>query len=72
MTAERILTRDVSSGRVHARYRINGALLSDERDNQDDAGDFVELADLEGVPPADLCRRCFGDEPPPVDDGAVE
>ncbi len=77
MTAERVLTMDVSSGRVHARYRVGRQWLTDEADNLDDAGDFVELADLEGIPPEDLCKRCFAptedaDLPDHVPDGEVE
>ncbi len=68
MTAERVLTRDLSSGRVHSRYRVGRQWLTDEACNLDDAGDFVELADLKGVVAEDFCLRCF---PPATGAGAI-
>lgn len=54
-----VYTEDVSSGRVHARLLVNGQLLTDERDNLDDAGEYRTLDSIEGVAPDRLCQRCF-------------
>ena len=56
-----ILTRDLSSGRIHKRYRLGESLLTDERDNLDDAGafDIITQAELADASPGDLCERCF-------------
>lgn len=64
VAGEVVLTRDLSSGRVHRRVRLAGEtiLRSFEADNLDDAGDYEVIASLEGIEPADLCARCF----PPV------
>jgi hypothetical protein len=50
----------VGSGRVHQRMTLDGALLSDERCNLDDAADLAPLDSIEDVEPGDLCHRCFG------------
>lgn len=56
-----VYTEDVSTGRVHIRIHVDGALLTDERDNLDDAGEFREIGEAEAMAkPADLrCQRCF-------------
>ncbi len=67
---EVILTQDVSSGRVHRRYRMpGGQLASFEGCNLDQAGAYriVSLSEFDGLPVADRCRRCF-----PEDDGSTQ
>ncbi len=59
-----VLTRDLSSGRIHRRTVVGDALQSFEQDNLDAAGNYEvitaeQLADAE---PGELCERCF----PPV------
>lgn len=74
MANEVILTQDISSGRVHKRYRMPGGnLASFEGCNLDDAGDYWVLDSDTGRMPsghsiatADLCRNCF-----PEDDGST-
>ena len=62
---ERVLTRDVSSGRIHKRIRTAAGLVpyGGEADNSDDAGryEIVDETALEGAEPGDLCQRCFQD-----------
>ena len=62
-----VVIRDVSSGRFHKRWRIEGKaeLLSFEACNADTAEDYVVVAegDIEGDVPArdgSFCQRCFG------------
>ena len=59
-----VLTRDLSSGRIHRRIRIGDNLATIEADNLDDAGEYeVITADqLSDAEPGELCERCF----PPV------
>jgi hypothetical protein len=66
-----VLTRDLSSGRIHRRIRIGDNLASIEADNLDDAGEFeVITADqLADVEPGGLCERCF--PPVPADPDAA-
>lgn len=59
-----VLTRDLSSGRIHRRIRVGDNLYTAEADNLDQAGEYEvitaeQLADAE---PGELCERCF----PPV------
>lgn len=56
-----VYTEDLSSGRVHARMVVDGALLTDERDNLDDAGEYREITAEEALAkPAEFrCERCF-------------
>lgn len=63
---ETVLTRDLSSGRIHRRLRIGNHLAVIEADNLDDAGEFeVITADiLAEAEPGELGERCF----PPVGD----
>lgn len=65
-----VLTRDLSSGRIHRRVRIGDQLASLEADNLDDAGEYevITAEQLAEVEPGELCVRCF----PPVggDDAA--
>lgn len=65
-----VLTRDLSSGRIHRRIRIGDNLASIEADNLDDAGDYEIVSPdvLANVEPGDLCERCF--PPVPEDDAA--
>lgn len=61
-----ILVRDVSSGRVHKRFRLEGSteLLSYEADNADEAGEAVPISqeDVDAAPAHLLCRRCFAED----------
>lgn len=59
-----VLTRDLSSGKLHRRIRIGDNLASIEADNLDQAGPYeIVTADaLEHAEPGELCERCF----PPV------
>lgn len=60
-----ILTRDLSSGRIHRRNLVDGIVTpqSFEADNLDQAGEYeVVTADaLEHAEPGELCERCFPD-----------
>lgn len=78
--AEEVITRDVSSGVVHKRYRIPGRteLVVAESDNLDAAGAYDVVPRLADLPAySHLCHRCFprGEttvetdfEPVPIDD----
>lgn len=58
--AETVLTQDVSSGRIHVRFRIKGRLVVDERCNTDDAGSFRIIKELpEDMDASILCKFCF-------------
>jgi len=59
--AEEVLTRDLSSGKIHRRVKIQGGYASLEADNADTAGEFevITADDLEKAEHGDLCRRCF-------------
>lgn len=62
MSGEVVLTRDMSSGRVHKRYLTEtGSLASLEADNLDQAGAYEVIAPdaLDAAEPGDLCVRCF-------------
>jgi hypothetical protein len=68
LMADTVLTRDLSSGRIHRRVLVNGTYMTSEADNLDDAGAFEvitaeQLADAE---PGELCERCFPDIPEDV------
>ncbi len=68
---EEVLTRDLSSGRIHRRYLTeSGALASIEADNLDDAGAYevIDPKAVEDADPADLCRNCFAQ---PKQDGQM-
>ncbi len=59
---EEVLTRDLSTGRIHKRYREEGSteLFSLEADNLDEAGAFEEVdRSVLDDPDGDLCQRCF-------------
>ncbi len=57
-------TRDISSGRIHKRSVVNGALQSFEADNADTSGEaeIVDETALDTAEPDDLCVRCFPDK----------
>jgi hypothetical protein len=59
-----VLTRDISSGKIHRRVQVPGGYASLEADNLDTAGEFemVTSEQLSNAEPGDLCERCF----PPV------
>ena len=60
--AETVLTRDLSSGRIHKRYRTDsGELATLEGDNLDVAGTYEIIETVEGAEPDDLCHNCFPD-----------
>ncbi len=67
-----ILTRDLSSGKVHRRYLTpSGEYATLEADNLDAAGDYevISAEQLAEVEPGELCERCW----PPIpseEDGA--
>ena len=61
--SEEVITRDLSSGRIHRRWRHEGlrGLSSFEACNLDQGGKYEEI-DEATVAEADesaLCRRCF-------------
>ncbi len=69
---KQVTTRDVSSGRFHHRYLIDGKSYVQEQDNLDTAGAYEVMprgtrADRgDGVPvgtdPSLLCGNCFPSE----------
>lgn len=64
-----VVTRDMTSGRLHRRYLTPGGYASLEADNLDQAGEYeiIALPDaLEMAEPGALCERCF---PPAKQDG---
>lgn len=60
-----VLTRDISSGRIHRRLLVNDRLVpyGGESDNLDDAGKYevINAEDLANAEPDQLCLRCFPD-----------
>ena len=60
-----ILTRDLSSGRIHKRWRVEGTTpwMTYEACNADEAGDyeFVDDNAIADVPHDALCKRCFAE-----------
>ncbi len=60
---EAVMVRDLSSGRIHKRFRIQGQteLAAFEQDNSDEAGAaaIVTDADIADAPQEAFCRRCF-------------
>jgi hypothetical protein len=56
-----VLTRDISSGRIHRRIRVGDNLASIEADNLDDAGEYevITYEQFETAEPDQLCFRCF-------------
>ena len=58
-----VVIRDLSSGKLHRRYLVNGQYMAYEADNADQAGEFVVVGPdvLEKAEPDDLCKRCFPD-----------
>lgn len=62
-----VLTRDISSGRIHKRQWAGGRLIpyGGEQDNLDDAGKWEAATadDLANAEPGELCIRCFPDIP---------
>lgn len=62
VSADRVITRDKSSGMIHLRLRFNGKLYVQEGCNTDDAGDFDILPHLpEDMEVAKFCRNDFPD-----------
>lgn len=64
--AEIVIVQDVSSGRVHKRFREIGRaeLSSFEADNADEAGDVREISQAEfaDLPRDARCKRCWPEE----------
>lgn len=60
-----VITRDISTGRIHRRIRVGDNLASIEADNLDDAGEYeIITADtFETAEPEQLCLRCFPVQP---------
>lgn len=60
---EDVITRDLSSGRLHRRSADG---RTHEADNLDDAGEYEVVGSdvLANVEPGQLCERCF----PPIGD----
>ena len=56
-----VLTRDISSGRIHRRIRVGDLLASIEQDNLDDAGAYevIDYEQLTTAEPSQLCENCF-------------
>lgn len=63
---EAVLTRDLSSGRIHRRVLVEGGYASLEADNLDAAGEFevITAEQLSDAEPGALCERCFPDASP--------
>ena len=59
-----VLTRDLSSGRIHRRIRVGDNLYTAEADYLDAAGEYeiVGADALDTANPDDLCERCFPKE----------
>lgn len=67
---EEILTRDLSSGRIHRRYLgVSGKAYTIEADNLDAAGEYevITADDLANAEPDALCLNCFPDVGEPED-----
>jgi hypothetical protein len=63
MGNELIYTRDLSSGRVHKRWRMPGGNLATyEACNLDEAGDYIVADDLTDIDAEAFCERCFPEE----------
>ncbi len=58
-----VLTRDISSGRIHRRIRVGNNFYTAEADNLDQAGEFEVIGadELANAEPDQLCLRCFPD-----------
>ncbi len=67
-----VLTRDLSSGRIHRRALVNGTVLTAEADNLDAAGEYevITAETFAELDAPDLCLRCFPDIPAPSEDAA--
>lgn len=63
MSDDIVLTRDLSSGRIHRRMLTPaGEVLTFEGDNLDQAGKYevITAEQLSDAEPGELCERCFG------------
>lgn len=68
-----VLTRDISSGKVHRRILVRDRLIpyGGEPDNLDDAGKYEVITADDLANAESLCERCFppiGTEPVSDDD----
>jgi len=61
MSLQRVLTRDLSSGRIHERFLDGNRLVTDERCQADQSGAWEAIGDVSDVPADRLCRYCFAD-----------
>ena len=68
MSSKEVLTRDLTSGRIHRRIAVPGGYATLEGDNLDEAGEFEVITTLDNAEKGDLCERCF---PPTPDDEPV-
>lgn len=74
MSPKEVLTRDLSSGRIHRRLvGESGKLYTLEQDNLDTAGEYevVTAEALEKAEPGELCLNCFPDIPDTPGDEAL-
>ena len=60
-----ILTEDLSSGRIHKRFRADAGYATHEADNLDQAGAYRILTDTRaiGISQERWCKRCFPNGP---------
>lgn len=58
-----VLTRDLSSGKIHRRTLVNGEYQSFEHDNLDEAGEYeiITAEQMSDAEPGELCDRCFAE-----------
>jgi hypothetical protein len=54
-----VLTRDLSSGKIHRRVAVEGGYATLEADNLDEAGEFEIITSIDNAEPGELCERCF-------------
>jgi hypothetical protein len=63
MEATIVNVRDISSGRIHRRFQIEGTkeLAAFEADNADEAGEYALIWEdsLADAPTESFCKRCF-------------
>jgi hypothetical protein len=61
---ELVLTRDLSSGKIHKRVVIGKRLATLEGCNLDQSGayEIIPAVDLDDEDPKNICQRCFEEE----------
>jgi len=72
--SDHVLTEDLSSGRVHKRYRAEAGYMSHGADNLDSAGPYRVLTDSATfrIPDDRWCKRCFPNGPKRPEAGPVD